>query len=73
VARVLQGVGAAPVLSAAACGLLSAVLLVRRERRGIHPLLPHALFETCAFAAAYACALLLVYRHIRLGRPDGAA
>ncbi|MGV7209814.1 MFS transporter [Oxalobacteraceae bacterium A2-2] len=53
------GWGSAPVLSAAACGLLSATLLVRRERRGIHPLLPHALFETGAFAAANGVGFLI--------------
>ena len=42
----------AAVLSAAAAAMAVAMLLVRRERNGAHPLLPKALFDTPAFAAA---------------------
>ena len=40
------------VLAALAATLVSAALLVRRERTGAHPLLPRALFGTSTFAAA---------------------
>jgi DHA2 family methylenomycin A resistance protein-like MFS transporter len=49
----------APVLSAAVVAVASAGLLVRRERMGAHPLLPRALFETPAFAAANGVGFLI--------------
>ena len=49
----------APVLAAAAATLLTAGLLVRRERSGTHPLLPRALFDTSAFAAANGVGFLI--------------
>ncbi len=47
------------VLLAAAVALAAAALLVRRERAGAHPLLPKALFETPAFAAANGVGFLI--------------
>ncbi|MET3131239.1 DHA2 family methylenomycin A resistance protein-like MFS transporter [Oxalobacteraceae bacterium GrIS 1.11] len=49
-----QGYGwtSAPVLAATALAALSGAVLLRRERRGAHPLLPRALFERPTFAAA---------------------
>ena len=49
----------APVLAAAAATLLAAGLLLRRERAGAHPLLPRALFDTPAFAAANGVGFLI--------------
>jgi DHA2 family methylenomycin A resistance protein-like MFS transporter len=49
----------APVLSAAVATVIAAGLLVRRERAGAHPLLPRALFETPAFAAANGVGFLI--------------
>jgi DHA2 family methylenomycin A resistance protein-like MFS transporter len=49
----------APVLSAAAAAVIAAGLLVRRERAGAHPLLPRALFDTPAFAAANGVGFLI--------------
>jgi DHA2 family methylenomycin A resistance protein-like MFS transporter len=49
----------APVLSAAAAAVIAAGLLVRRERAGVHPLLPRALFDTPAFAAANGVGFLI--------------
>jgi len=49
----------APVLSALAATLVAGGLLVRRERSGAHPLLPKALFETSAFAAANGVGFLI--------------
>ncbi len=46
------GWASAPVLAAALATVLGAALLVGRERAGAHPLLPRALFDTPAFAAA---------------------
>lgn len=47
------------VLGAAAAAALAATLLVRRERTGAHPLLPKALFDTPAFAAANGVGFLI--------------
>jgi DHA2 family methylenomycin A resistance protein-like MFS transporter len=52
------GWGSVPVLGAAAA-IGAAFLLVRRERTGAHPLLPRALFETPAFAAANGVGFLI--------------
>jgi len=41
----------APVLSAAIITVVTVLALVRQERRGAHPLLPRALFETSSFTA----------------------
>lgn len=49
----------AGVLMAGAAAVLAAVMLVRRERGGAHPLLPKALFETPAFAAANGVGFLI--------------
>ncbi|HEX5341395.1 MAG TPA: MFS transporter [Duganella sp.] len=49
----------AGVLMAGAAAAVAAVLLVRRERTGAHPLLPKALFETPAFAAANGVGFLI--------------
>lgn len=49
----------APVLAAATATLMAAALLVRRERAGAHPLLPRALFDTPAFAAANGVGFLI--------------
>ncbi|MFS2003566.1 MFS transporter [Duganella sp. CT11-25] len=49
----------APVLSAAVAAVIAAGLLVRRERAGAHPLLPRALFDTPAFAAANGVGFLI--------------
>ncbi|MRW94051.1 MFS transporter [Duganella sp. FT80W] len=49
----------AGVLAAALATLLATTLLVRRERTGAHPLLPKALFETPAFAAANGVGFLI--------------
>lgn len=49
----------AGVLAAAVVAVLAALLLVRRERAGAHPLLPKALFETPAFAAANGVGFLI--------------
>jgi DHA2 family methylenomycin A resistance protein-like MFS transporter len=49
----------APVLAAALATLVAAGLLVRRERAGAHPLLPRALFDTPAFAAANGVGFLI--------------
>lgn len=49
----------AGVLMAGAAAVVAAVLLVRRERTGAHPLLPKALFETPAFAAANGVGFLI--------------
>jgi DHA2 family methylenomycin A resistance protein-like MFS transporter len=49
----------AGVLAAGAAAVLAAVMLVRRERGGAHPLLPKALFETPAFAAANGVGFLI--------------
>jgi DHA2 family methylenomycin A resistance protein-like MFS transporter len=48
-----------PVLGAGAAAIGAAFLLVRRERTGAHPLLPRALFETPAFAAANGVGFLI--------------
>ncbi|MGF7000479.1 MFS transporter [Paraburkholderia sp. GAS32] len=40
-----------PVISAAVVTIVTTIALVQRERRGAHPLLPRALFETHSFAA----------------------
>lgn len=40
-----------PVISAAVVTVVTTIALVQRERRGAHPLLPRALFETHSFAA----------------------
>ncbi|NYE59278.1 DHA2 family methylenomycin A resistance protein-like MFS transporter [Duganella sp. 1224] len=47
------------VLAAALLALAAGALLVRRERAGAHPLLPKALFETAAFAAANGVGFLI--------------
>jgi DHA2 family methylenomycin A resistance protein-like MFS transporter len=49
----------AGVLAAAAGTLAAGALLVRRERSGAHPLLPKALFDTPAFAAANGVGFLI--------------
>jgi DHA2 family methylenomycin A resistance protein-like MFS transporter len=49
----------APVLAAAVATVAAAWLLVRRERAGAHPLLPRALFDTPAFAAANGVGFLI--------------
>ena len=49
----------APVLAAAVATVAAAGLLVRRERAGAHPLLPRALFDTPAFAAANGVGFLI--------------
>ena len=49
----------APVLAAAVATVIAAGLLVRRERAGAHPLLPRALFDTPAFAAANGVGFLI--------------
>ncbi|WP_343730814.1 MFS transporter [Duganella sp.] len=49
----------AQVLTAGAATVIAASLLVRRERIGAHPLLPKALFETPAFAAANGVGFLI--------------
>jgi DHA2 family methylenomycin A resistance protein-like MFS transporter len=49
----------AAVLMAAVVAIAAAALLVRRERAGAHPLLPKALFETPAFAAANGVGFLI--------------
>jgi DHA2 family methylenomycin A resistance protein-like MFS transporter len=49
----------AAVLSALLAALLCGGLLVRRERAGAHPLLPRALFDTPAFAAANGVGFLI--------------
>ncbi len=49
----------AQVLAAGAATVIAASLLVRRERTGAHPLLPKALFETPAFAAANGVGFLI--------------
>lgn len=49
----------APLLAALALTVAAAALLVRRERGGPHPLLPHALFATTAFAAANGVGFLI--------------
>jgi DHA2 family methylenomycin A resistance protein-like MFS transporter len=49
----------APVLAAAVATVLVAGLLVQRERAGAHPLLPRALFDTPAFAAANGVGFLI--------------
>lgn len=49
----------APVLGAAAATMIAAALLVQRERAGAHPLLPRALFDTPAFAAANGVGFLI--------------
>lgn len=41
----------APMLSAAAITVVTLLALVQQERRGAHPLLPRALFETSSFTA----------------------
>jgi DHA2 family methylenomycin A resistance protein-like MFS transporter len=53
------GWASAPVLAAAVVTVASVALLVRRERTGSHPLLPRALFETPAFAAANGVGFLI--------------
>jgi DHA2 family methylenomycin A resistance protein-like MFS transporter len=53
------GWGSVQVLGAAAAAIGAAFLLVRRERTGAHPLLPRALFETPAFAAANGVGFLI--------------
>ncbi|OFA05158.1 MFS transporter [Duganella sp. HH101] len=53
------GWASAPVLGAAAATVLAAFMLVRRERNGAHPLLPRALFDTPAFAAANGVGFLI--------------
>ena len=53
------GWASAPVLGAAAATMLAAFMLVRRERNGAHPLLPRALFDTPAFAAANGVGFLI--------------
>ena len=40
-----------PVMSAAVITVVTTIALVQRERRGAHPLLPRALFETHSFTA----------------------
>ncbi|WP_229262762.1 MFS transporter [Duganella radicis] len=47
------------VLAAGVLAVVAALLLVRRERTGAHPLLPKALFETPAFAAANGVGFLI--------------
>ncbi|MHA4866733.1 MFS transporter [Duganella sp. PWIR1] len=47
------------VLLAGVAAVATAALLVRRERSGAHPLLPKALFETPAFAAANGVGFLI--------------
>ncbi|TFW16384.1 MFS transporter [Duganella callida] len=47
------------VLAAALVAVVAAATLVRRERTGAHPLLPKALFETPAFAAANGVGFLI--------------
>ena len=49
----------AGVLGAGASVLAAVALLVRRERSGVHPLLPKALFDTPAFAAANGVGFLI--------------
>jgi DHA2 family methylenomycin A resistance protein-like MFS transporter len=49
----------APVLAAAVATVIAAGLLLRRERAGAHPLLPRALFDTPAFAAANGVGFLI--------------
>ncbi|WP_295995686.1 MFS transporter [Rugamonas sp.] len=46
------GWGSVAVLSAIACAIATVTVLVRRERSGSHPLLPHALLVTHGFGAA---------------------
>jgi DHA2 family methylenomycin A resistance protein-like MFS transporter len=53
------GWSSVPVLGAAAAAIGAAFLLVRRERTGAHPLLPRALFDTPAFAAANGVGFLI--------------
>lgn len=48
-----------PVLSALACAVLFTTVLVRRERRSAHPMLPRALFATGSFAAANGTGFLI--------------
>lgn len=47
------------VLAAAGAAAVAAMLLVQRERSGAHPLLPKALFDTPAFAAANGVGFLI--------------
>ncbi len=49
----------AEVLGAAGAAAVAAALLVHRERSGAHPLLPKALFDTPAFAAANGVGFLI--------------
>lgn len=49
----------APVLSALAAALVFAAVLLRRERRSAHPMLPRALFATGSFAAANGTGFLI--------------
>ncbi|MEO5933010.1 MAG: MFS transporter [Duganella sp.] len=49
----------AAVLAAGVATVASVALLVRRERTGSHPLLPRALFDTPAFAAANGIGFLI--------------
>lgn len=49
----------AAVLAAAFAAIACGALLVARERTGVHPLLPRALFETPAFAAANGIGFLI--------------
>lgn len=49
----------AEVLAAAGAAAVAAMLLVHRERSGAHPLLPKALFDTPAFAAANGVGFLI--------------
>lgn len=53
------GWASAAVLAAASAAVGCGALLVARERTGAHPLLPRALFETPAFAAANGIGFLI--------------
>lgn len=48
-----------PVLSAGVLAVLCAASLLRRERRGSHPLLPRALFQSSSFGAANGVGFLI--------------
>jgi DHA2 family methylenomycin A resistance protein-like MFS transporter len=51
----------APALGSGIVAVLAAMLLVRAERRGAHPLLPRALFSTSGFAASNVTGFLINY------------
>jgi MFS transporter, DHA2 family, methylenomycin A resistance protein len=55
----VYGWTSAPILASAAWFVIALALLVRRERRGVEPLLPRALFATPRFAAANVIGFLI--------------